>query len=396
MARNKQVDREKVLIGKIGKTCCGGTPSSKHPEYFRGTIPWIGTTALNGKRIDESDAVKLITEEAVANSATKLIPANSIMVGIRVGVGKVAINSVPMCTSQDIVSIVGVDDSIWSKEYVALAIKFFAPALAAQARGATIIGISSKTLKAIAIPRASRDKQDDVVYKLRSVEKQIQAARRQIGRLETLVKSRFAEMFGDRIQGYKCPKRKLGSISKVGSSRRVFKSELLDEGIPFYRGTEISALSLGEEISPELFISKKHYDMLVAASGKPEIGDLLMASICPEGQIWCVDTNKPFYFKDGRVLWVRPDKKIVNSAYLRHALGFIFQTGFSEIASGTTFAELKIFILKDLEVPIPSMSLQQEFAGFVQQVDKSKSIARKQVEKLQLLYDSLAQEYFGD
>ena len=130
MARNKQVDREKVLIGKIGKTCCGGTPSSKHPEYFRGTIPWIGTTALNGKRIDESDAVKLITEEAVANSATKLIPANSIMVGIRVGVGKVAINSVPMCTSQDIVSIVGVDDSIWSKEYVALAIKFFAPALA--------------------------------------------------------------------------------------------------------------------------------------------------------------------------------------------------------------------------------------------------------------------------
>lgn len=84
---------KKVTIGELGKTQSGGTPSSKHPEFFNGSIPWIGTTALNGKFLGKNDAVKLITEEAVAKSATKIVPEKSIMVGIRVGVGKVAINA---------------------------------------------------------------------------------------------------------------------------------------------------------------------------------------------------------------------------------------------------------------------------------------------------------------
>lgn len=72
---------------------------------------------MNGGVLDESNAVKFITENAVEHSATKIVPAGSIMVGVRVGVGKVAVNSVPMCTSQDIVSIIGVDEQLWNKEY---------------------------------------------------------------------------------------------------------------------------------------------------------------------------------------------------------------------------------------------------------------------------------------
>ena len=52
--------------------------------------------------------------------------------------------------------------------------------------------------------------------------------------------------------------------------------------------------------------------------------------------------------------------------------------------------------IKKLKGIVPPLDLQQEFAAFVAQVDKSKSIAQKQIGKLQLLYDSLAQEYFGD
>ncbi len=49
-----------------------------------------------------------------------------------------------------------------------------------------------------------------------------------------------------------------------------------------------------------------------------------------------------------------------------------------------------------MKLPIPPIEVQMEFIDFMRQVDKSKSIARKQIDKLQLLYDSLAQEYFGD
>ena len=49
-----------------------------------------------------------------------------------------------------------------------------------------------------------------------------------------------------------------------------------------------------------------------------------------------------------------------------------------------------------MTVPLPPLSLQYKFAAFVAQVDKSRFVAQQQIEKLQMLYDSLAQEYFGD
>ena len=52
--------------------------------------------------------------------------------------------------------------------------------------------------------------------------------------------------------------------------------------------------------------------------------------------------------------------------------------------------------LATLSIPLPPLSLQQEFADFASQVDKSRFIAKQQIEKLQMLYDSLAQDYFGD
>ena len=178
-------------------------------------------------------------------------------------------------------------------------------------------------------------------------------------------------MFGDLEHGYKCSSCKLESIAEVGSSRRVFKDELLSEGVPFYRGTEVAELSAEGSIKPNLFISKEHYERLIGSTGKPEIGDLLLPSICPGGQIWCVNTNAPFYFKDGRVLWIRPDRDAVDGVYLRHALSTMFQMSFSNIASGTTFAELKIFLLKELNVPLPELKDQKEFVSFASQVDKS-------------------------
>ena len=69
----------------------GGTPSKSNPEYFAGDIPWITTVALNGRLIGMENAIDWITEKAIRESAAKIVPAMSIMLGTRVGVGKVAI-----------------------------------------------------------------------------------------------------------------------------------------------------------------------------------------------------------------------------------------------------------------------------------------------------------------
>ena len=64
----------------IGKFVTGGTPSSKHPEYYDGNIPWISSTALGPNYIDSSVAKYNITYEAIQNSRTVLIPPYSLMV----------------------------------------------------------------------------------------------------------------------------------------------------------------------------------------------------------------------------------------------------------------------------------------------------------------------------
>ena len=187
----------------------------------------------------------------------------------------------------------------------------------------------------------------------------------------------------------------LGDISNVGSSKRVFVEDLKDIGIPFYRGTEVGALAEGKEIAPELFIAPEHYNELIAATGKPEIGDLLMPSICPDGRIWVVDTEEPFYFKDGRVLWVHSISSAFDPVFLLFTLKDRIMADYSSIASGTTFAELKLFALKQCQIFNVPMEVQKQFVGFIRQVDKSKAVVQKALDEAQLLFDSLMQQYFG-
>ena len=203
-------------------------------------------------------------------------------------------------------------------------------------------------------------------------------------------------MFGDckiNPKGWKT--RCLEEIAEVGSSRRVFVEELQETGIPFYRGTEIGALAEGKKITPELFITEKHYAELCRATGKPQTGDLLMPSICPDGRIWMVNADKPFYFKDGRVLWIHAIDRNYNPVFLLYTLKDRIMSDYSSIASGTTFAELKIFALKKCRIFDVPITLQNEFAAFVAQTDKSKLIIQKSLDELETLNKALMQKYFG-
>ena len=223
----------------------------------------------------------------------------------------------------------------------------------------------------------------------------IEKRKAQIDKLDLLVKSQFIEMFGDPVTNPKgWEKDRLGDIADVGSSKRVFVEELVDEGIPFYRGTEIGAMATGDTILPTLFITQEHYERLRDATGVPQIGDLLMPSICPDGRIWRVNTNSPFYFKDGRVLWVHFKETTFNDTYLLYALKERIIADYSSIASGTTFAELKIFSLKNVCVLMPPAKLQKQFVDFVQTVEAKKSLLQQSLAKMELNYKSLMQKCF--
>ena len=242
----------------------------------------------------------------------------------------------------------------------------------------------------------SRNKQVAICEKLDKIHKIIRKKSEEMKLLDELIQSRFVEMFGDIITGkYNYKIRKLGDVAFIGSSHRVFTTEFVESGIPFYRGTEIGELANGIEPSEPYYISEEHYNKLTKDNTKPRIGDLLMPSICNKGQIWMVDTDRPFYYKDGRVLCISPNRDIFNSKYLEYFMRIKTLVEYPKLGSGSTFAEFKIFLLKDMDVLVPPRNVQNQFADFVASVDKSKSKIQKSLEETQLLFDSLMQKYFG-
>lgn len=260
----------------------------------------------------------------------------------------------------------------------------------------TVKHLSAKELNKIEIPVLSLEEQRKIAETLSKVDKLIAFREQQLAKLDEVVKARFVEMFGDCKTNPKNWKTKaLEKIASVGSSKRVFVEELQDSGIPFYRGTEIGALAEKKAVIPALFITEEHYKQLCETTGKPQKGDLLMPSICPDGRIWIVDTDEPFYFKDGRVLWVHLTSANYNSVFLLYTLKDRIMTDYASIASGTTFAELKIFALKKCKIFDVPLELQNQFANFVERVDQQKQTIQQSLEKLELMKKALMQEYFG-
>ena len=256
--------------------------------------------------------------------------------------------------------------------------------------------ITKKELDEIEIQMVSISRQKKIVEILEKISLLIFLRKQQLEKLDELIKARFVETFGDCKTNPKNWKTKvLEKIANVGSSKRVFVEELQDSVIPFYRGTEIGALAEKKTVKPELFITEEHYKQLCESTGKPQKGDLLMPSICPDGRIWIVDTDEPFYFKDGRVLWVHLTSANYNSVFLLYTLKDRIMTDYASIASGTTFAELKIFALKKCKVFDVPLELQNQFANFVERVDKQKQTVQQSLEKLELMKKALMQEYFG-
>ena len=381
-------------LGDICAVVSGTTPKSTQPEYWDGNLNWVTPAELT----DESDVIyesqRKITPPAVIDSSLKPFPAGTVLLSSRAPIGKVAITGTEMFCNQGFKNLI-CSDKIYNR-YLYHFLKDKTAYLNSLGRGATFKEISKSIVENIEIPLPPLDEQRKIAAVLDKVSDLIAKRRQQLDKLDEMIKVRYVEMFGECKSNPKnwdiC---NLEDIAQVGSSKRVFVEELKGSGIPFFRGTEIGALAEGKRVKPELFITEEHYQQLCLATGKPQIGDLLMPSICPDGRIWVVNSEEPFYFKDGRVLWVHDINEDFNSVFLLYTLKDRIMTDYSSIASGTTFAELKIFSLKQCKIFDVPVELQNKFAAFIAQADKSKLAIQKSLDKLETLKKTLMQEYFG-
>lgn len=185
-----------VPLGTICSTLSGGTPTTKIPEYYQGDIPWISTPYLGNNHINGSSAKAYITEDAIKNSATHLIPANTIMFGIRVGVGKSSIIDEPMCANQDIVALMGIDTNKYNLLFVKHVLDGYQSHFDSIKKGATILGITTDDLKKVMIPVVEMELQNQFATFVEQTDKLKLEVKKSLEKLETLKKSLMQQYFG--------------------------------------------------------------------------------------------------------------------------------------------------------------------------------------------------------
>jgi len=95
---------------------------------------------------------------------------------------------------------------------------------------------------------------------------------------------------------------KLSDLCNVKSSKRIYVSDYVEQGVPFYRGKEITELEQNLDISEKLYISQEKYDLISKEFGVPKKGDILLTAVGTIGNSYMIE-KVPLYFKDGNLIW---------------------------------------------------------------------------------------------
>ena len=260
--------------------------------------------------------------------------------------------------------------------------------------GSNINNLKAANFLSLVVPSYDDDSTRAISALFDSIDAQIKQARDQIANLDSLVKSRFVEMFGG-LSGYESRALE-GCVSVIESGKSpkclakpregddpgVLRLSAISSGV--YKEAENKALPSGAKVTDGKMV--RDGDILLARKNTPEL----------VGQSVLVNhTDGNIMFPD--IVFRMRSRPEVDEVYLSHVLAHPLAGAIKSLAHGSakSMSNIPKSKLAKLLIPLPPLAFQQEFAAFASQVDKSRFIARQQIEKLQMLYDKLAQDYFG-
>jgi type I restriction enzyme, S subunit len=192
-----------------------------------------------------------------------------------------------------------------------------------------------------------------------------------------------------------CQKAFVGDLCEITSSKRIFAADYQAEGVPFYRGKEITERYKGNlNVSTELFISREKFEEIKSRFGVPEPGDLLLTSVGTLGSPYVVKHDDEFYFKDGNLTWFRKFKNL-DSRFLYYWL--LSPRGKAELQKctiGSSQSAFTIVLLKQMEIGLPPLPVQRRIAGILSAYDDLIENNQRRIKILEEMARSLYRESF--
>ena len=386
-------------MAKLGEVCTivsGSTPKTSVTSYWDGNIKWITPAELNEDTFYIMDSVRHITEEGKEKTGLSYLPAGTVILSSRAPIGKTAIAGCEMCCNQGFKNLI-CSDAVYN-EYLYFFLKSKTDYLNSLGRGATFKEISKSIVESIEIPLPEVNQQKEIAEKFKKLEQLISLRKQQLAKLDELVKARFVEMFGDvLLNSMQWPEKTLENmadiVSGITKGRKTAEADLQE--VPYMAVSNVkdgyidwttvkTILATRQEIEQYRLMPD---DILMTEGGDPDkVG---------RGAIIKVPLKNSIH--QNHIFRVRLDEQEILPSffaeYLRHQKAKRYFLGCAKQTTG--IASINMRQLRALPTLVPPLSLQKQFAAFVERVDQQKQTVQQSLEKLELMKNALMQEYFG-
>ncbi|MDZ4936449.1 restriction endonuclease subunit S [Clostridium perfringens] len=363
-----------VKLKELGEIFTGSTPSKKNKEFYNSEdIMFIKPDILDFDIVNIGVSNEYISEKA--REKARIIPANSLLVSCIGSIGKLGINEKEVAFNQQINAIVP-NNKIKSSRYLAYLLKYNQKKLESIAN-APVVPIINKTQfsEFEVLIHENLNFQEQITQILDKSKEIIEKRKEQIQFLDKLVKSKFIEMFGDPFndeKGYGI--KKLGEVTEVNPKKSEIKEldkDLIVSFVPMDRVSEKG------EFAPEL---SKPISEVYNGFTYFKDNDVLFAKITPcmengKGAI-AINLSNGIGFGSTEFHVLRPIKDNSNPYWIYHLTTLIEFRRLAERKMTGSAGQKRVptDFLNNVEVVIPPIELQNQFADFAKQVDKLKFI----------------------
>ena len=375
-----------IFILQMGKT-----PARAKTEYWNnGDNDWVSISDLSSYDKYVGDTKETISDEAVKNSGIKAVPPDTVIMSFKLSIGKTAITVKPTYTNEAIMAFIPTGDFPVFPSYF---YHFFSGRDWSKGTNRAVMGntLNKETLGEIDVATLPIEEQIRIAEHLDKVDNLISLRKQQLSKLDELVKARFVEMFGDPI-----------SNTKGWETDKAENYIDLLSGFPFDSSqyTESGVNICGGLIIMPQRIAWNECKHWCSIDGYEEYtlkeDDIVIALDRPwisEGfKIAMVDAEHLPALLIQRTARVRAIG--INQQYLMHCF---LLGGFDDHCNvtGSLVPHISAKDIRNFTIMLPPLTLQEQFATFVEQTDKSKFEIQKSLEKLETLKKALMQKYFG-
>ena len=370
----------------------GKTPSRHESDYWRdGTHAWLSIADMNQGRY-LNNTKEYITDLGVKASNIKLIPKNTLVLSYKLSIGKVGITQKPMYTNEAIASLTELDSQVdinylyWALQHIDL--------LENADRAAMGKTLNKAKLSEVKIPLPPLAEQRRIASILDQADELRQKRQQAIEKLDQLLQATFIDMFGDPVSNPKgWDLRSVGEISESKLGKMLDKKKqsseidqykyLRNANVQWFRFDLSDVFEMEFNEKDRKNCELKFGDVLVCEGGEPG-----------RAAIWKNDLENCFFQK--ALHRVRLDMTQILPEYFVWLFWFYSKNGgFDDHITVATIAHLTGVKMKAMQIPIPPLSLQEDFQQKVNEIEVLKTTLENSSKLFESLFSSLQNQVFN-